>query len=55
MQSNDCSPKNNFKFSENCDKDFAANSKVSFGNLIQYVSKPDKREGSKLKYVDENL
>lgn len=29
MQSNDCSPKNDFKFSESCEKkDFAANSKV---------------------------
>ena len=26
MQSNDCSPENNFKFSESYDKDFAMNS-----------------------------
>lgn len=29
--------------------------KVSFGNLMQYASKPDKREGSKLKCADKNL
>ena len=29
--------------------------KVSFGNLAQYASNPDKRKGSKLKYVDEDL
>lgn len=29
--------------------------KVSFGNLTQYAPNPDKRKGSKLKCVDENL
>lgn len=28
---------------------------VSFGNLTQYASKPDKRKGSKLKCVHKNL